>query len=239
MPANDGQGGENDKIDPPFLKSLSELKSNGAALLIVGDLPPSVYAQACHQMMGGHGTKPRRQLFVSTGTGRHAQEFCTGSSRFPHDPTRTRFIRYETDHRSTATVQSPTDTPPETTVVDGEYSTLGIEISKAIEEFGERTGELRPAELRLCFDSLVPLVSAEHKPVFKFLVVLIGRLKSVNGMGHFHLSRPRSAEVVSLLEPLFDAVIELRLSDGDVQQRWHLRDESVTTPWISPNSDTE
>ncbi|WP_458210438.1 DUF7504 family protein [Haladaptatus sp. NG-SE-30] len=112
------------------------------------------------------------------------------------------------------------------------FWTGGVAISEAIDAFDADADGLAPAELRLCFDSLIPLLSIDEKLLFRFLHILIGRLKSANGMGHFHLPRAHTNAAVLRLESLFDAVVELRLESGQLQQRWHSHDRETTTDWL-------
>ena len=48
-------------------------------------------------------------------------------------------------------------------------------------------------------------------------------------MGHYHLPVAPDAEVIRLIEPLFDAVIQLRVDANGPQQRWKLTDGSGST----------
>lgn len=52
-------------------------------------------------------------------------------------------------------------------------------------------------------------------------------------MGHMHLPVDYDSNIVHLLKPLFDAVVELREKDGEPQQRWHLLESDLRTGWIS------
>jgi hypothetical protein len=51
-------------------------------------------------------------------------------------------------------------------------------------------------------------------------------------MGHFHLRVDHDSDHVRLLEPLFDAVVEVRRTDTGRQQRWHLRDKGLESDWL-------
>jgi hypothetical protein len=51
-------------------------------------------------------------------------------------------------------------------------------------------------------------------------------------MAHFWLPRELDDEAVRVLEPLFDAVVELRLDGTELQQRWHFRDVDLTSEWL-------
>ncbi|ELY59342.1 hypothetical protein C491_06018 [Natronococcus amylolyticus DSM 10524] len=52
-------------------------------------------------------------------------------------------------------------------------------------------------------------------------------------MIHYRLPVDRQNEVVPVLTPLFDVVVELRTHNGVCQERWSLKDESLCSGWIS------
>jgi hypothetical protein len=112
-------------------------------------------------------------------------------------------------------------------------SNLGIAISEEINAFEARQAELEPAELRVCFDSLRPLVEEyNEEAVFRFLHVLAGRIRSVSGMGHFHLPVPFDDEQTRTFVDIFDGVIELRKRGDELVHRWHLQDSDLTSGWL-------
>lgn len=83
---------------------------------------------------------------------------------------------------------------------------LGVHLSRALEE-----AEGQPT---LCLHSLTALVGLmDLQRVFRFLHVLSGRIKSVDGQAHFHLDPDAVDErASSTLRPLFDLVV--RFEDG-------------------------
>lgn len=118
-------------------------------------------------------------------------------------------------------------------VVEGSVAELGVEIAGAIDQFDAVAGGLAPAELRVAFDCVAPLLSTyDEQTVFRFLHVFANNVKLVGGMGHVRLPKPLESETTRLLEPLFDAVVELRLDGTEAQQRWHFRDADVTSEWL-------
>lgn len=118
-------------------------------------------------------------------------------------------------------------------VVDGSVAELGVEIADAIEQFDAVAGGLAPAELRVAFDCVAPLLSTYgERTVFRFLHLFANNVRLVGGMGHVRLPKPLESETTRLLEPLFDAVVELRLDGTEAQQRWHFRDADVTSEWL-------
>lgn len=106
-------------------------------------------------------------------------------------------------------------------------------VEDAVASFEDDAGDLSPAELRLCFDSLTPLATDyDDRAVERFLADLTDAVERVDGMGHYHVSGAYADEAVSWLEPLFDAVVEVRRVDGRVEQRWHVSDSDLITGWL-------
>lgn len=103
-----------------------------------------------------------------------------------------------TDPRGEVTVTAITDST--------DLFRLGVHLSRSLEE-----AEGQPT---LCFHSLTALVGLmDLQRVFRFLHVLSGRIKSVDGRAHFHLDPDAVDERASAtLRPLFDHVV--RFEDG-------------------------
>lgn len=214
-----------------LVQELDALKQRGSNLLVVGSWMPAAHDAACRQFIGETTAQTRRRLFVLADPCVSAADRL--SPRADASADRHSLIRYRATSRSVAAATPAPSTPIPTREVDGDLGSLGLTISEAITEFDATSGGLNPAELRLCFDSLTPLVS-EYDPesIFRFLHLLTHRVRSVDGMAHYHLTTERSNRTVALLEPLFDAVVELCLRDGALHQRWYLRDSGLTTGWL-------
>lgn len=230
MPREHGSDGSAYEETTALVQELDALKQHGSNLLVVGSRMPAAHGAACRQLLGEATTQSRRRLFVL------ADPCASESGRLPtgaDDPNRHSVIRYDATSRSAAAAVTPSSTPIPERHVEGDLGSLGLDISETIAEFEATSGGLTPAELRLCFDSLTPLVS-EYDPesLFRFLHLLTHRIRSVDGMAHYHLTTDRSNRTVALLEPLFDAVIELCLREDTLYQRWYLRDSGLTTGWL-------
>ena len=126
-------------------------------------------------------------------------------------------------------LNTPVDHPGHFTATAAE----GAEIVRAVDEFAGEQAGFAPAQLRLCVGSLEPLL-ADHdaEDVFRLLHVVTTRINHTGGMGHYHLPVDREHDAVSLLEPLFDALLEVRTRRGVVEQRWHFRDRDASSPWL-------
>ncbi|GAA0200626.1 hypothetical protein ACFFQF_01175 [Haladaptatus pallidirubidus] len=227
-----------------FTRTLAGLKRRGSGLLLVG--PQPTMGKACERFLGESKTEPRYRLFVKTdGANSHAHEACNRVSLGSNDGN-VKIIERATHTRS-ATVANTnhdgashdighgSDDKSETTVLtSGSLARLGITISEAIDEFERESGGLQSGELRMCFDSLVPLLEEyNHEAVFRFLHILTARVRNVNGMAHFHLPTEMDSTTAIMLAPVFDAVVEVRTTGGEPVHRWQLVRQDVTTDWLS------
>jgi hypothetical protein len=66
-----------------------------------------------------------------------------------------------------------------------------------------------------CFDGVTSLLQyADLQRAFRFLHVVTGRVKTVGGVGHYHLDpEAHDTQTLATLKGLFDAVIEVE-DDG-------------------------
>lgn len=241
---------------------LRTLKRRGSNLLVVGLTSDEGYGRVCGRMLGDDTAGPRRRLLVVTGAdsasvaerARHAQRPPAGTARY---------ITYAASARSASDEQSPRapadderagkenagdegqsrdenggdgeETLPASRHVEASrLADLGDAIVAEIDAIEAESDGLVPAELRVCLDSLTPLLDAHDRDdVVRFLDRVTTRVKAAHGMGHVHLPVARDWDAVADFEESFDAVVELRVERGRTQQRWHLRDASVTSDWFS------
>lgn len=100
-----------------------------------------------------------------------------------------------------------------------------------VEDFAAQNRPLDRAELRVCVDSVRPLVAADSVDHRAFVETVRGEMKRRRGIAHFVLPGPADGEVARSLAPLFDVVVSLRTRDGP-EQRWHLRNVDYRTDWV-------
>lgn len=220
-----------------FSDELSRLKRQGASVLVVGSVQPDQRLDAGRRLMGCATDRVRRRVLVSTTGTLHCGSQFVGDV----DAGTLSVIRYDAQTQSPTPSSGTAPTPapsmeasdPSTTEVDT-LGDLGIAISKALDDFEADADELEPAEVRIAIDSLLPLLEEYGKQrLFKFLHLINGRTADIGGMAHHHLSIDRDAEVVPLLSPLFDVVLELRERNGDRQERWIIGDGDQSSGWLS------
>lgn len=206
-----------------FAQRLEELRREGANLLLVGETSPEAHAAASRRLLEG-ADEDHRHLFVFT-------EGADIATALPDDadPTRTRVVsQFAGGPRPTGWSADV----PETVVQDSDPSALA---GTVVEELNElQDDEMEASDMRLCLDSVTSLVrNNDSEDVFRTLHLITTRLRQVNGLGHYHLRIDRDEDYVRLLEPVFDAVVELRVTDGRAEQRWHLRDSEITSDWLA------
>jgi hypothetical protein len=218
-----------------FAQALSALKRRGSTVLVVGSGREGTQLDACRRLLGDAAAGPRHRVLVSTGEGIDidrrlpANEPDPGSITLVDRSIKTRSATAADSVDSAGSVGSVSTKPVE----DDGLAPLGEAISEAIGAV-EAKGPLAPAELRVCIDSLSPLLDEhDERAVFELLHALGGEISRVNAMGHVHFPVEFDADPVETLAPAFDAVIRLRVSADKSQQRWYLQDEDITTDWLA------
>lgn len=209
-----------------FTRALAALKRRGSNLLVVGATAADAHTAACDRLLGdGHADRTR--VFVTTdgNCGAHA-----GATRTADD----HVVEYATATRGSAVASASSTGGPSladdvSSVTVDDLGSLGEAMSEVIED----ADGVAPAELRVCFDSLGPLLEEyDEQEMFRFLHALTSEVRSVRGMGHYHLPVRLENRTVRTLRPLFDAVVEIRTQGGEPQQRWHLNEADITTDWL-------
>lgn len=217
--------------DDAFIEELSRLKRQGASVLVVGSTRASQQTETCRRLLGHAIERPRRRVLVST-TGETRDVFDVVSERAPD---RLSVITHDVQTRSaTAVDSSSTSSIPETPTSTDSLVDLGVGISSAIESLETAADGFEPSELRIGVDSLVPLLEEYgREQVFRFIHLTNGRTRDAGGMIHYHLPVERDADIVSILSPLFDVIVELRERNGVCQERWSLKNGTLCSGWIS------
>lgn len=217
--ANHGGGTEKEA----FATKLEALKQKGSSVLIVGT-DHEAHTAACRQLLGEQGTDRYRILVVT-------EEACCSEDCLDDSWRRSSRTRIIT---RSATKSTPVEADDSQSIVSSDLlSPLGVAVADAVASLQAEANGFEPAQLRLCVDSIAPLlVNHDPKSVFRLLHVLTTRVKQVQGMGQYHLPVDRDHDAARLLEPLFDAVVEVRSQDDRTEQRWHLRDQGTSSEWI-------
>jgi hypothetical protein len=212
-----------------FSDALTELEDGGCNFLVVGPVPGGVHHRVSQQLFGAE-TAVRHRLLVLLARNDAELESRFGFPPSQMPPGTVSVVRHSMFLRSTAT--DVTREPFSRRVDTDRLSDLGRAISEEVLEFVRSTTRRAPGWFRLGFDSLLPLLeNYETEPVFRLLRTMTHRIRDVSGMGHFHLSVPMDAYIVDQLRPIFDGLVEIRRREGGYQQRWHLIERDLSSPW--------
>lgn len=216
--------GVGDVGDAGFAQELAALKRRGSNLLVVGSVRSGDRLDACGRLLGEDGGDGRRRLVVATDADPALDRRLPSGA----DPGEVRVVDVRARTRSAATAGGCASTTAD--AVENDLDALWAAVGDAIEAHAD--AGLEPAELRVCVDSLLPLLARhERVAVGRFLGRLTAAVVAHRGMGHVHLPLARDHEHVRALEPLFDGVVELA-SGNPPRQRWHLRRSDLTTGWL-------
>lgn len=222
-----------------FSAELAELKRGGCTLLVASDAPG--HGTACERLLGAPELD-RSHVFLST-----AVDVPTILTR--HHPRRTdpgsfAVVDATSDTRSTTTTTSAAPTGPTATTewyerapdhldLAAVYTTTKAAIDRVA---ADADG---PGELRVCLDRLDTYIDATtagtiaETELFRFLHLLCGAIRRVDGMGHVHVSASADDDVLGTIEPLFDATVEIETTAGQhARQRWHLHSSGRETGWF-------
>ncbi|WP_135827624.1 DUF7504 family protein [Halorussus halobius] len=218
---------------PGFRSRLRTLKSEGCNLLVVGDPSREVFTRASGTMLGDPDARRWRVLALTDADPESVYDRLPAASVAPRPPTETtRVLNHATPPRPiTETTDGLGATVPEVTVGDANLAGLRSRLCEAVADFGARSR--RPSALRVAVDSLAPLLAHyESDVVRRFLRTVGDRVREHDAMAHYVLPEPYDGDRCRRLADEFDAVVELRTVAGDPEERWHLPDSGVTTPWV-------
>lgn len=214
--------------------SLTVLKRDGGTVLVVGSVPEDAFDRATATLLGS-SDEENTPLFVH-----HGQNVATARRRLSMagHPQSTATVL---DHRTSAarsTAAAPGgDSPLDHDANNGPTvisHTDSIESLPGAVHNAIVDGELSDCgQLRVGVDSVHSMLESTSLERTQAVIDGIGReVREHRGIGHFHLSAPRDDDAVASLEPLFDAVVELRVGDVDVEQRWRLTETGYETDWF-------
>lgn len=86
---------------------------------------------------------------------------------------------------------------------------IGIELSELLSRISTAADE--DEHVAVCFNSITSLLQyADLQRAFRFLHVVTGRIKTVGGVGHYHIDpEAHDQQTLATLKGLFDAVVDV------------------------------
>lgn len=240
------QGRQSTENITDFSTSLKEMKSTGCNLLVVGDAPKQAFTCVSANLLGDATMLRYRLLAITDTTPQSIVDRLPSPTDSPLSlPETTHVLNYTSGPRSltgACSANAPVELAgiPETYVGDAKLEGLEEAFVDGINEFENQAGSrgLKPGELRICIDSLRPLLDRyDESEVKRFLRTVGKRVVATNAMGHYILRADYDSTVVESVATEVDAVIEIR-TDGqteqshEIQQRWHIPERGLRMDWI-------
>lgn len=208
-------------------ESLQRLKRHGCSLLVVGSVSAETRAAAVQRLLGAERLRRRRIVAVTDGTADLTESLSQSPETFVLDHATEATTRDGTTGRRASPGASR-----HRRVAPG-LDTLETAIRDEVDRLARLDGPLDAAELRLSVDSLRPLLRRHGvDAVGEFVDDVSTHVRAVDGMAHYVLPEPYDSAVVQSTSDHVDAVVELRARRDGPDQRWHLSDSGLTTPWI-------
>ncbi|MDZ7746011.1 MAG: hypothetical protein U5K28_05685 [Halobacteriales archaeon] len=203
-----------------FTSALARLKHDGGSILVVGETD-AAHIAACTRLQGDD-RQDRQRVVVQTDnpvvpTAVHAPDVTN--------------LRYPSHNAEQASYESDVDSSvrPATTAAQ-----LQEQLSYEMTRTANTPGGDRETGVRICFDAVTGLRDHhDERELFQLLDAVTTEIRAGKGMGHFHLLEPFDDELVEMLCPLFDAILDLREEDDSIQQRWWLAATESWTEWLS------
>jgi hypothetical protein len=214
------RGETDEEVATEFTRTLHQLKRRGCNLLLVGSVPDSVLSAGSRKLFGDPEER-RFRVVVLSGTPRTTVYERLSVTTLDETAT----VIFHDAQTALPNIESPV------VHVDTGIRDLTSAISETITSF-DVSGGFRPGELRFGLDSLGSMLT-RYDPtlVRQFLGVVGGQIRGANGMGHYVLPRPYDHELVCVLAPLFDGIIEYRVDAGR-EERWHFPHRDLHSPWL-------
>jgi hypothetical protein len=211
---------DEDRTAGAFAQRLAALKRQGAGLLVVGATGDGSHLELSRRLLGDSKAGPRRRVLVLT-DGRGGPE-----ERIPEGERDSDHLRM-VDRRPLTRGVAETSSGSAPTPLD--IDAVERESLAAIDGLEAAAGGFATSELRLCLDSLRPLIDRHGTTGTEPLVrSLLDRVRVEQGLAHVHLPVPYDMDVVEEMTDPFDAVIELRPGE----QRWHVLGEPLHSEWL-------
>jgi Halobacterial output domain 1 len=208
---------------------LAHLRENGGNILVIGDVPGDVFnAERSYLMNDPDST--RYDLFAlldRSPTALHRQ--ATPAQPLPGT---VEIVDYQAAVRSTAAATTSPQKNAQITPISGTLADLQTALIHAVAMQEEYVRDDRSIGVQLYLDTLQPVMEAATTDIATFLTPICRAVRGVEGLGYYTLPQERDSLPMDKIGSVFDATIELRVSERGPEQRWTLPKTGYTTEWF-------
>ncbi|WP_266081288.1 DUF7504 family protein [Haladaptatus caseinilyticus] len=208
---------------------LGQLKEKGGNILVVGDVPSDVFdAERSYLMNDPDST--RYDLFALLDRSPTALQRQATPAQPPLNTVE--IVDYQAAVRSTAAAVTSPQENVQITPISGTLTDLQTALIHSVALQEEYVRDDRPIDVQLYVDTLQPVVEATSTDIAMFLTPICRAVRGVRGLGYYTLPQDRDSFPMDEIESVFDATIELRVSERGPEQRWILPKTGYTTEWF-------
>lgn len=186
--------------DAPHLAELTDVSN----VLLLAPSIGAAKTDACHTLLTQ--TKPENTNVLTVSFTKTAQEWVDEwDAHAGAPPSRGGMVSIG---QAEASVEDPA-WAVEAIEAASDLTGIGIKLSELLTSMADAAED--DEAIAVCFDSVTSLLQyADLQRTFRFLHVVTGRIKTVGGVGHFHVDpEAHSNRDLATLKGLFDAVVEV------------------------------
>lgn len=220
---SDGDAASYRAVDPRQITTkLRDLKRKGCTILVTGDVPSEASARVSRKLFGAP-EESRERVFVRLSDGDVARD-----DWFPDgvDTADVFDVDFASDTRSIAIPNGGTG--PESSPSGFSNHPPLVEVKEEVSLAFLRAAnsvDLDTASLRVGLYSLAPVVDRHSiVDVRSFASFLQSHSREVAAMTHVHYPVRHDTDAVVSIRDSFDACIDLRIEDGQLEQQWYFPD---------------
>lgn len=208
-----------------FSERLAALKGTGATVLVAGE--DATATAAVSSQLLGDGAAGREPVFALLGRDRSVVRERLGR---PLDGSR--IVEYGFSRSASSRGAGTTDAASARPLRSLDDLLGGITDALAVVE-AEREDPLAAGELRVCLDSMSPVVDRfDRRRVEGFLSDFRAAVVDRSGIGHAVIPARPASDRYGWLAGCFDVVVGARSVDGVPRERWELPDTGHRTEWF-------
>ena len=141
-------------------------------------------------------------------------------------------VDYQAAVRSTAAATSCPQENAQITSISGTLTDLQNTLIHSVALQEEYVRDDRSIDVQLYVDTLQPVMEAATTDIATFLTPICRAVRGVEGLGYHTLPQDRDSLPMDEIGSVFDATIELRVSERGPEQRWILPKTGYTTEWF-------
>jgi Halobacterial output domain 1 len=208
---------------------LAHLKEKGGNILVVGDVPGDVFNAERFYLMN-ESDSTRYELFALLDRSPTVlQGHATPAQPLPGT---VEIVDYQAAVRSTAAATTNPQENAQITPISGTLADLQTALIHSVALQEEYVRDDRPIDVQLYVDTLQPVVEAASTDIATFLPPICRAVCGVEGLGYYTLPQDRDSLPMDEIGSVFDATIELHVSEQGPEQRWILPKTGYTTEWF-------